>query len=91
MISTVLFLQEKFVLKNKKSSSVVIICFHKIPYYHSNKRFFEIDIYFTLIIFLKSYNFSKIKKNILPQKNALLLYLAFSIRCASERFDCVQS
>ena len=38
MLSTVLFLDEKKLLKVLKSSPVMIIRFHKIPFYHLNKR-----------------------------------------------------
>ena len=85
MLSTVLFLEKKN-FKYKKSSPVMLIWFHKIPFYHLNK-----GILWKLNLLYTDYLISqKNIKKCSPGKYAMLLYVAVSIRLISIRFDATQ-
>ena len=84
MLSTVLFLEKKILKSIKKSSPVMLIWFHKIPFYHLNKR-----ILWKQYLLYTDYLISQRYKKCSPGKYPLLLYLAVSIRWISVRFDAV--
>ena len=80
MLSTVLFLEKK----NLKSSPVIRIWFHKIPFYHLYKR-----ILWKLYLLYTDYLTSQKYKKCSPGKYALLLYVAVSIRWISIGFIAI--
>ena len=69
------------ILKNIKSSPVMLIWFHKISCYHLNKRVLW-KSYHIYTDYLTSQKYKKCS----PEKYALLLYLAVSIRWISIRW-----
>jgi len=82
VLSTVLFLEEKKFSKVLKSSPVMQIWFHKIPFYHLNER-----ILWKLYLLYTDYLISQKYEKCSPGKYAMLLYVAVSIRWISIRFD----
>ena len=70
-----IFRKKKF-SKVLKSSPVMRIWFHKIPFYHLNERILYTD-----------YLISQKYKKCSTGKYAMLLYVAVSIRWLSIRFD----
>ena len=82
MLSTVLFLEEKNFSKVLKSSPVMQIWFHKIPFYHLNER-----ILWKLYLLYTDYLVSQKYKKCSPGKYMALLYVEVSIRWFSIKFD----
>jgi len=76
------FIQKKILKSIKKSSPVMLRWFHKIPFYHLNKR-----ILWKLYLLYSDYLISQKYKKCFPGKYAMLLYVAVSIRRISVRFD----